>query len=49
MQIVKVGGEAKSPDGAFDVLLDMGSGIGNNAIFKDRETTFRGNCEVGSE
>jgi hypothetical protein len=40
MQVVQVRGKAKSFDGSFDILLDVGGRIGHSALTKHIETTL---------
>ena len=43
MQIVEIGSEAESRDGAFDVLLDMRGRIRDLAVSEAIEAAFRSN------
>jgi hypothetical protein len=40
VQVVEVRREAKSLDGAIDILLDVSSGIGDGTVAKDVKTAF---------
>lgn len=40
MQIVQIRGKAKSFNGPFDILLDMGGRIGHSSLAKDIKTTL---------
>ena len=45
MQIVQVGGEPQSLDGAFDVFLDVRGRVGDGTTSgKDVEAAFGSNC-----
>lgn len=40
MQIIQIRGEAKSFNGPFNILLDMGGRIGHSSLAKDIKTTL---------
>ena len=49
MQVVQVRGKAKSFDGPFDILLDVGGRIGHSALTKHIETTLWSDCDFGTK